>query len=85
MRASTGGGAAASLRERGGARATAWSAAAAVASEGEGEAKNGESRSITGECGRVLAHWSPTWPDQAGGRRCAAPHGDEALLPVRTL
>jgi len=42
--------------------ATAWSAAAAVVSEGEGEARNGESRSVTSECGHVMARWSPTWP-----------------------
>ena len=35
--------------------AMAWSAAVAVVSEGEGEARNGESRSITGEYGHVVA------------------------------
>ena len=48
--------------------ATAWSATATVVSEGEGEARNGESRSITGECGHVVARWSPTWPGRAARR-----------------
>jgi len=53
-----------------------------VASEGEaGKAKwcweaHGRARRLQ------LTHSGPTWPQQAGGRRRAAPRGGEVLLPV---
>ena len=62
--------------------AMVWSAVAAVVSEREGEARSGESRSVTGECGHVVARWSPMWPGRAARRQRMAPHGGEALNAV---
>ena len=44
--------------------------------------KCGTGGALGGVLGLQLSSYGPTWPDQAGGRRRAAPHGGEVLLPV---